>query len=78
MKITNIEQEGDFFIVTFSPKYRICKKIFQLKEKKVKYKKLSYVYSNYNYLIAFRREDGKLMGAMTKVVEMLNRHIKKF
>lgn len=77
MKITNIKQSEDIFTVTKCPNF--LEKMFGVKEKEEKYKQLDSVYKNYNYLIAFRKENGDIAHPFKdKAVEVLNRHIKKF
>ena len=77
MKITNIKQSDDIFTVTKTPNR--FEKIFGAVEKEEKYKQLNSVYKNYNYLIAFQKENGDIAHPIKdKTVEALNRHIKKF
>jgi ABC-type branched-subunit amino acid transport system ATPase component len=69
MKITNIEQQGDVFILTKSPS--LIQKIFGKKEKKEKFKDTGQVYERFPHIRAYVNEDGKTLSCIADEVKSI-------
>jgi len=69
MKITNIEQQGNVFILTKSPS--LFKRVFGVKAKKEKFKDTGHVYERFPHIKAYINEEGETLRCIDPEVKAI-------